>query len=224
VFLRQTGGVDTDMLAQAAARLAPLANAPPRLIRMLSRHGVAAVAAPVLTHAPALTTHDLVAIASISSPAHLAAIAKRAALDEQVTQVLIEKGDQPVMNELAINPGARFAIGDFGAMLGRAKADDRARVITRMPVRVLRLGGGIAGDCLMIDLSPGGAKLSFDVPASVPEMFMLEFTAVERKHIQCRVVWRRGSMLGLRFTASLIALWDADAAAAAAPTPMLVSA
>jgi hypothetical protein len=215
VFLRQISGVDTDALAEAAAKLAPIANAPPRLVRMLSQHGVAAVAGPVLTYAPALTTHELVAIAGISSPAHLSAIARRQPLDEQVTQVLVEMGTQAVMNDLATNPGARFTIADFGAMLGRAKADDRARVITRMPVRVLRLGGGIAGDCLMTDVSPGGAKLNFDVPASVPEMFVLEFSAVGCKQIQCRVVWRRGSMLGLRFTASLIALWDPDAAAAA---------
>jgi hypothetical protein len=218
VFLRQTGGVDTDVLAEASARLAPIANAPPRMIRMLSRHGVAAVAAPVLARSPMLTMAELVAIAGISSPDHLLAIAQRAVLDEQVTQVLVELGNQPVMNQLATNPGVRYTIADFGTMLGRAAADDRARVITRMPVKVLRLGGGVAGECIMTDISPGGAKLNFETPASVPEMFTLEFSAVERKQIQSRVVWRRGAMLGSRFTASLIALWDPDAAQAAAAT------
>lgn len=218
IFLRQTNGVDTDILAEASARLAPLANAPPQLIRMLAQHGVAAVAAPVLALSPTLTTTDLVAIAEISSPDHMLAIAQRAVLDEQITQVLVERGNQPVMNQLAINPGARFTTADFGAMLGRAAADDRARVLTRMPVKVVRLGGSAAGECTMIDVSPGGAKLSFEVPASVPELFLLELSAVERRQIQCRVVWRRGEILGLRFTSSLVALWDPDAVEAVAAT------
>jgi hypothetical protein len=221
VFLRQTGGVDTDTLAAAAARLAPLHNAPPRLIRTLSQHGVAAAAAPVLTHSPMLSTSDLVAIAGVCSQDHLMAIAQRAELPHQVTQVLIEIGQQPVMNQLATNPGAHFLIADWGAMLGRAASDERARVVTRTPVRALRLGGGVAAECMMLDVSPGGAKLNLDVPANVPELFMLELTNVEARQIQCRAVWRRGSTIGLRFTSSLVALWDPEAALEAETSSMM---
>ena len=224
VFLRQTGGVDTDTLAATSARIAPLPNAPPRLVATLARHGVPEVAAPVLAQSPLLTTAELVAIAGISSPRHLLAIAQRAVIEAPLSQVLIELGDQAVINQLATNPGARFNVADFGALLGRASADDRARVVTRMPTAVLRFGGQVAGRCMMLDISPGGAKLSFDTPASVPELFTLEFTAVERKQIQCRVVWRRGNMLGLRFTTSVIALWDPEAAQAEAAPGTRVSA
>ncbi len=211
VLLRQTSGVDTDTLAAASAALAPLACAPPRLIRVLARHPVPEVATPMLAHAPALTTPDLTAIAGVSSARHLLAIAQRTLIEEPLAQVLLDLGAQDVVDRLAANPGARFRLSDFGRLLGRASADDRARVITRMPVAVVRFGGQVSGHCMMVDVSPGGAKLVFEVPASVPELFTLEFTAVERTQIQCRVVWRRGAMLGLRFTTSLIALWDPSA-------------
>jgi len=216
VFLRQTNGVDTDALAEASARIAPLRNAPKRLIHTLSRHGVAEVAGPVLTHAPSLTSSELIAIAGYSTPEHQIAIAKRNRLDEQVTQTLIEIGHPAVMNQLCINPGAKFRLTDFGTMLGRAQADDRARVLMRTPVKVVRLGGTVAGECMLIDISPGGAKLLFEEPTSVPELFAVEFMAAENTQVHVRVVWRRAEMIGLRFTSSLVALWDPQAAQASA--------
>ena len=216
VFLRQTNGVDTDALAEASARIAPQRNAPKRLIHTLSRHGVAEVAGPVLTHAPSLTSSELIAIAGYSTPEHQIAIAKRNRLDEQVTQTLIEIGHPAVMNQLCINPGAKFRLPDFGTMLGRAQADDRARVLMRTPVKVVRLGGTVAGECMLIDISPGGAKLLFEEPTSVPELFAVEFMAAENTQVQVRVVWRRAEMIGLRFTSSLVALWDPQAAQASA--------
>lgn len=216
VFLRQTNGIDTDALAEASARIAPLRNAPKRLIHTLSRHGVAEVAGPVLTHAPSLTSSELIAIAGYSTPEHQIAIAKRNRLDEQVTQTLIEIGHPAVMNQLCINPGAKFRLTDFGTMLGRAQADDRARVLMRTPVKVVRLGGTVAGECMLIDISPGGAKLLFEEPTSVPELFAVEFMAAENTQVQVRVVWRRAEMIGLRFTSSLVALWDPQAAQASA--------
>jgi hypothetical protein len=208
VFLRQIDGVDEATLAATSARLAPIDKAPPYLVRMLARHGVAAVATPVLAQSPVLKTQELIGIAKVSSQAHRAAIAQRPEVDEMLTQVLVEHGDQDVMNRLAANPGARYFVADFGTMLGRATADERARVMTRMPVAALNADGSLAGDCTMLDVSPGGAKLECDAPANVPEVFTLELTTVERKQIQCRAVWRRASIIGLRFATPLIALWD----------------
>lgn len=208
VFLRQTDSLDTETLAATAARLAPVPNAPPYLMRMLARHGDAAVAAPVLMRSALLKTQDLIGIAKVSSQAHRLAIAQRASLEETLTQVLVEHGDQDVMNRLAANPGAKFFISDFGTMLGRATADERARVMTRLPASVLRTGGDHIANCMMLDISPGGAKLEIEGPDTVPEVFTLEFTTVELKQIQCRAVWRRPGIIGLRFSTSLIALWD----------------
>jgi hypothetical protein len=124
--------------------------------------------------------------------------------------VLVEHGDQDVMNRLAANPGARFLVADFGAMLGRASADDRARVLARQPVSALRNTGDLIANGTMLDISPGGAKLEFAAAADVPEIFTMEFTSVERKQLSCRAVWRRASIVGVRFAEPLIALWDPD--------------
>src|SRR4051812_17097452 len=213
VFARQIPGIDTDTLAAASDRLAPIPNAPPRLVQMLARHGVIAIAEPMLTHAPGLSTADLIGLAGTLSVAHRVAIAGRAAVDEQLSGVLIDRGEAPVMDRLATNPGARFHIGDFGLLLARATSDERARIKTQMRVTVLKFGGALAGHCSMVDISPGGAKLTFDAPVDVPEMFTLELIPAERKQIASRVVWRRGSTIGLRFTTSLIALWEPESAA-----------
>lgn len=216
MLLPQAGTIDAVVLAEVSARLAPIANAPNALVRQLAYNTDAAVAAPMLMQGLALTTADLVTIARQSSTEHRLAIAQRAKLDEQVTQVLVERGEETVMNRLAVNPGARFTVAAFGAMLGHATADDRARVITRLPVRVLRSNGSVTGACVMTDISPGGAKLFFYTPVGVPELFTIELTAVERAKISGRVIWRRGPMLGLRFTEPLAALWERDSAEAQA--------
>jgi len=56
----------------------------------------------------------------------------------------------------------------------------------------------------------------FEEPTSVPELFAVEFMAAENTQVQVRVVWRRAEMIGLRFTSSLVALWDPQAAQASA--------
>jgi len=211
-LLREAATIDLVALSEASARLAPVASAPPDLIRWLAGHDSIAVAGPVLTHAPGLATDELLAIAAAADPAHLLAIAGRAAIEEPLSAILVARGAGAVIDRLATNPGARFTIADFGALLGRASADDRARVKTRMPVALRRFDGGLAGYGLMIDVSPGGAKLLFEAPVAAPPVFTLEFLHAESRRIRCAAVWRRDAMLGLRFTESLVALWD-DAAA-----------
>jgi len=51
-----------------------------------------------------LTTPDLIDIAARKSQPHLLAISNRSSLSEDLTDVLIERGDREVISKLAENP------------------------------------------------------------------------------------------------------------------------
>jgi hypothetical protein len=54
--------------------------------------------------------------------------------------------------------------------------------------------------CMMDDVSRGGARLTLREPADeVPALFVLRLDAAGRARRRCRLVWRRGSELGVAF-------------------------
>ena len=124
VFLRLTADIEAKALARLANCLAPLADAPPQMIRSLAFNDRIEVAGPVLAKSPQLTTGDLVANANTQSQAHLLAIAQRAELDEAVTDVLVDRGDRRVVRSVVKNEGARFSDQGFGKLVQRARGDD----------------------------------------------------------------------------------------------------
>jgi PilZ domain len=54
-------------------------------------------------------------------------------------------------------------------------------------------------ECVVLDVSPGGAKVVTDAAIDVGEMFGLQLVASHRKHQPCEVVWRKGNTYGIRF-------------------------
>ncbi|MFC6657253.1 DUF2336 domain-containing protein [Roseibium salinum] len=82
-----------------------------------------AVAEPALEHSPALTSEDLVAIASTASMEHLGAIAGRVSVDEAVTSVLVDRGDAKVLSKVAENQGAEFADAAFLKLVEKARSN-----------------------------------------------------------------------------------------------------
>jgi hypothetical protein len=53
-------------------------------------------------------------------------------------------------------------------------------------------------ECRVLDISRGGAKLSAAMPSAIPDRFDLAF-AESVPTRTCRVVWRRGKLMGVRF-------------------------
>jgi len=78
----------------------------------------------MLRYSPRLTDNDLMATAATQSQHHLLAIAERAALSEQVTDVLVERGDREVVRSVAKNSGARFSNAAFKTLVERSVGDD----------------------------------------------------------------------------------------------------
>jgi uncharacterized protein (DUF2336 family) len=116
--------IETRALAELSRRLGPVANAPERVVRRLARNDAIAVAGPVLSQSPRLGEADLVDIAASKSQAHLLAIARRQALGESVTDVLVRRGNSYVKRNVAANPAASFSPATYGELVASARADD----------------------------------------------------------------------------------------------------
>jgi uncharacterized protein (DUF2336 family) len=115
--------IETRALAELSRRLGPVTNAPEQVLRRLARNDAIAVAGPVLAQSPRLGDDDLVAIAASMSQAHLLAIARRRALGEVVTDVLVRRGNPYVKRNVAANPAASFSAAAYGELVASARAD-----------------------------------------------------------------------------------------------------
>ena len=198
LFMRQVSGADIDALEALSNAVAALPYAPVKLVHYLAHHEQIAVAGPVLTIAKGLDPAEVMALAKCRGQEHLLAICQREDIDADLACELINRGDQRVIDTLAKNPGAKYRIDDFGALLGRATADERARVLTHMPVEIRNAETGPAYvRCLMIDISPGGAKLQFVNRVPMPDTFILEFTNIHGARITARKIWERDNIAGL---------------------------
>ena len=101
VLTHMIARVETKARAELAKRLAPVDQAPNEVIRQLAHDDEIAVAGPVLSQSSRLTTADLVDIAEQKGQAHLLAIAGRSVIEQQVTEVLVDRGDRNVVHRLA---------------------------------------------------------------------------------------------------------------------------
>lgn len=109
--------------AQLAKRLARADNAPVNIINKLAFDDSIDVAGPVLRQSERLDTRALVANARSKSQQHLLAISQRKSLVEDVTDVLVTRGNREVVNSVATNNGARFSNFGILHMIKRSEGD-----------------------------------------------------------------------------------------------------
>lgn len=121
-------------LAEISAKLAPVAQAPPSVVRRLARHDEIAVAGPVLMESARLSTEDLVEIAETKGEPHLLAISGRWWLKEVVTDVLLARRYPSVSRRIINNPGARVSAAGFAVVVAQAETDPELAVETGIRV------------------------------------------------------------------------------------------
>jgi len=124
VIGRLAQGIESKVLTELSSRLAPIAKAPHGVVKSLGTHDDPEVAAPVLAQSAQLADDELVEIVKTKSQGHLLAISTRSSLDQVVTDVLVERGDQKVVRSLAGNAGARFSETGFGGLVERSQSDE----------------------------------------------------------------------------------------------------
>jgi uncharacterized protein (DUF2336 family) len=110
-------------LAEISAQLAPVAQAPPSVIRRLANHDEIRIAGPVLQDSARLNDGELIRIASTKGEPHLLAVAGRWWLKEIVTDALLARRYPSVSRRLAANPGARVSAGGFAIIVKQAEFD-----------------------------------------------------------------------------------------------------
>lgn len=116
--------IEISAKAALANRLAGISNAPPAISRTLASDQAIEVAGPMLEHLESLDAVTLLEQARTKGQDHLLAISKRKSLDSTVTDVLIERGEKPVVLSMAENPGAAFSESGFTALVKRSHGDD----------------------------------------------------------------------------------------------------
>jgi len=115
--------IESKARAELSNHLAPVSNAPVKVLSKLAKDDDISVAGPVLKLAPRLAEADLVEVAKTKGQAHLHAISSRRALGEAVTDVLVSRGNRDVARRVAENRGARISESGFHRLIERAGED-----------------------------------------------------------------------------------------------------
>jgi uncharacterized protein (DUF2336 family) len=116
--------IEEDARITLAAQLAPIPNAPQKVINRLAIDEVIEVAWPVLAHSERVDDNALIESAMMLSQQHLLAISRRRVVNERVTDVLIARGDRPVLAGVAGNPGAQISELGYSTLVQRSENDD----------------------------------------------------------------------------------------------------
>jgi uncharacterized protein (DUF2336 family) len=116
--------IETSAKALLANRLAVIDTAPPLVIRALAFDDLIEVAAPVLSRSERLDDDALIETARNKSQAHLMAISTRRVLSGAVTDVLVLRGNDEVIQSTVNNPGAEFSERGFTRLINRVEGDD----------------------------------------------------------------------------------------------------
>ena len=124
VFQCLMAHIETSAKALLASRLAPIDSAPPLTIRALAFDDLIEVAAPVLSQSERLDDEALIETARSKSQAHLMAISTRRTLSGAVTDVLVQRGNDEVIQSTVNNPGAEFTERGFTRLVSRAEGRD----------------------------------------------------------------------------------------------------
>jgi uncharacterized protein (DUF2336 family) len=116
--------IEISAKALLADRLAPLGTAPPLTIRALAFDDVIEVAGPVLSKSERLDDATLIENARSKSQAHLMAISTRKVLSGAVTDVLVQRGNDEVLQSTVSNLGAEISENGFRRLVTRAEGND----------------------------------------------------------------------------------------------------
>jgi uncharacterized protein (DUF2336 family) len=124
VMCRLVNEIEYSARAAFGERLATIANPPPKVTCALALDDLIEVAGPVLLRSEQLDDDTLITGAKTKSQDHLLAISRRKLLSEGVTDILVERGNKPVVISTASNPGAQFSDFGYSTLITRAEADD----------------------------------------------------------------------------------------------------
>jgi hypothetical protein len=75
------------------------------------------------------------------------------------------------------------------------------RIEISQAVTLLRRDGSLVADCMLQNISVGGARLHFEVIPDIPQELSLRMPRGGKVHRHCEVVWLSSTDIGVRFVA-----------------------
>jgi uncharacterized protein (DUF2336 family) len=123
VLVRLARNIEFRARIELSERLADLPNAPRGTLKDLAIDDAILVARPILERSPRLSEGELIEVALKQSQDHLLAISRRSSLTKNVTDILVERGDEKVVRSVAGNAEARFSQHGFDRLMVKASSD-----------------------------------------------------------------------------------------------------
>jgi hypothetical protein len=123
VIGRLADEIERVTLAKLSKRLAKSDNAPFKVVRVLAFNDSIDVAGPVLQYSERLDNNSLLANARTKGQPHLLAISRRRSLPAELTDELVTRGNEEVVQSLAANAGARISEFGFLQLVKRSETD-----------------------------------------------------------------------------------------------------
>jgi uncharacterized protein (DUF2336 family) len=195
VIARLADEIEVAARAQLSKRLAKFDRAPVNIIHKLAFDDAIEVAGPILQDSERLEPYALVANVCLKSQPHMLAISKRKSIAESVTDVLVTRGDQDVVNSVAGNSGARFSDFGFLHMVQRAEGDsilaEQLGLRKDIPRQVFQQLIAKASDDVRKRLEAERPDMTSQIKSSVTEVagtLQSKFGPVSRSHFVAKRV------------------------------------
>jgi uncharacterized protein (DUF2336 family) len=195
VIARLADEIEVAARAQLSKRLAKFDRAPVNIIHKLAFDDAIEVAGPILQDSERLEPYALVANVCLKSQTHMLAISKRKSIAESVTDVLVTRGDQDVVNSVASNSGARFSDFGFLHMVQRAEGDsilaEQLGLRKDIPRQVFQQLIAKASDDVRKRLEAERPDMTSQIKSSVTEVagtLQSKFGPVSRSHFVAKRV------------------------------------
>jgi uncharacterized protein (DUF2336 family) len=161
VFAQLVKDMTTSTLARLSGDLSAAKVAPVKLIQQLAQNDSIEVAHPILAHSNQVSEDTLIRIAKTKGQEHLQAVASRSQVNEAVSDLLIERGSEQVIQTVTANVNAKISERGFGSLTERFSSHEKIAVnIAKrqdVPPRVMKVLLTKASDAvraLIVDSAP----------------------------------------------------------------------
>jgi uncharacterized protein (DUF2336 family) len=142
LFEQLVKDMTTSTLAKLSNDLSHAKIAPVKLVQQLAQNDAIEVAHSMLTRSKQVSDETLLHIAKTKGQEHLEALAGRAHVDEAVSDLLIERGNDRVIQTVTANANAKISERGFGSLTERFSGHEKIAVNIAMrqdvPPRIMK--------------------------------------------------------------------------------------
>ena len=184
VFAQLVKDMTTSTLAKLSGDLSLAKVAPVKLVQQLAQSDAIEIAHPILSRSNQVSQATLIHVAQTKGQEHLHAVASRARVNATISDLLIERGNEKVVQAVTANANAQISERGFGALterysdhekiavniakrqdvpprvmkalLSRATDTVRSLIVNSVPLEKRQTVSDILKDCL----KPGGLETS----------------------------------------------------------------